>query len=72
MTQTATAYGNGENWGLLQDEEQNLALMVPGTELPEGILTEATFDMVLEDAKTGETVGTVPVTVGMNLDPSAQ
>jgi len=71
LDDTAEAYGTGENWGLLQDEEQMISLQVSKAKLPEGILTEITFDLILQDAATGEEKAVVPVNVGLHLDPNS-
>ena len=72
LAQTAEAYGNGENWGLLQNEEQLLSLSVPRSDLPEGILTEIAFDLTLRNAATEEEGGTVPVKAAVHLDPAGE
>ena len=69
LSNTAEANGNGDNWGLLPGEEQPLTLWVNRADLPEGILTEMTFDLQSQNAATGETAGTVPVKIGLSLDP---
>lgn len=71
LENTAEAYGNGANWGLLENEQQMINLTVPKADLPEGAITEITFDLVSQDAASGEAKMTVPVTVELTLDPSA-
>ena len=69
LSNTAEANGNGDNWGLLPGEEQPLTLWVNRADLPEGTLTEMAFDLLSQNAATGETAGTVPVKIGLYLDP---
>ena len=67
--ETCEVYGSGENWGLMPEESQRLLLNVPGeklagTERINGI----TFELALEDAASGEALGTVPVEVGLDIE----
>ncbi len=66
----ATAYGNGENWGLLKDETQFLQLSLPLADLA-GMspITEITFNLRLVNAadETQE-IGVVPVKVYLLLE----
>ena len=65
---TQEAYGTGENWGLLKDEEQNLSILIPADGIPGGPLRELTFDLKLKDAVSGEEIGTVPVKVAFRTE----
>ena len=65
---TATCYGNGENWGLLPEELQQLVLTIPAGELEAiGTITDITFDLNLRPTEEDEPFGTVPVKVQANL-----
>lgn len=61
----ATAYGMGENWGLLPQETQILTASVPGAAIPQAEeISDLAFSLALLDAKDESVVlGTVPVTV---------
>ena len=61
----ATAYGMGENWGLLPQETQMLTASVPGAAIPQAEeISDLAFSLALLDAKDESVVlGTVPVTV---------
>ena len=65
---TAACYGNGDNWGLLKDEYQQLVLTIPASEI-EGVeaVTDVTFDLNLRPTEDDEPFGTVPVTLRANL-----
>ena len=66
---TAEVIGNGDDFGLLKGEQQPLYLSVP-LELPEGTdaITDITFSLTLLDAANGEQpIGSVPVTISLNL-----
>ena len=64
----AEVFGNGENWGLLTGESQNLNLILPAAELPvSGELTEMTFLLHVVDAGTEEELATVPVSVSLSM-----
>ena len=58
--------GSGENWGLLPDEMQVLYLKLDDLAGQE-TLTTIRFDLVVLDAATEETLGTVPVEIVLNL-----
>lgn len=67
----AEAFGTGDHWGLLKDEEQMLTVTVPGTDLPEGTVTEILFDLTLRNAQTDETIGAVSVKISVNPEQAA-
>ena len=67
----AEAYGSGDNWGLIQNENQYLQVALPMDELPvTEQLTNITFDLILVDASSDEQIGTVPVAVSLLLSLS--
>ena len=70
--ETAEAYGQGENWGLLPDggDSAILSFVLPAYAY-EGIetLSDITFDLTMENAADpDQTFGTVPVHVTLSLD----
>ena len=67
----ATAYGTGENWGLLPQETQVMTVLIPAADIPPAEeITEMTFSLSLPDAKDESVIlGTVPVTVTIRLSP---
>ena len=68
LSQTAEAYGSGENWGLLPQEEQYLTVTVPVADLPQvDEITDVTFTLTSVDMQTNEAIGEVPVTVSLKL-----
>ena len=67
---SATAYGSGENWGLLRDEKQMLHLSVPAEALA-GLnpLTDIVFELqLINAADESEVLGNVPVDVHLLLN----
>lgn len=68
LPDTAEVYGNGENWGLLKDEEQTLFLpvdisAVSGTDRVDSI----TFDLEVCSAETEALMTVIPVQVSCNV-----
>ena len=68
---TGTAYGMGENWGLLPGEEQLLTLNMPGGQIADlSPVTDIAFTLVSRDAADDTVLGEVPVAVQTNIDVS--
>ena len=67
--QTTTVNGKGDYWGLLQNENQPLALSIPLELLAgEQEITLLNFDLIVKDAVDGETVlETIPVRISLLL-----
>ena len=63
----ATAYGNGDNWGLLPQETQILTANIPATDIPPmEEITDIAFNLTLINAADeSETLGSVPITVSI-------
>ena len=61
---SAECFGAGDNWGLVKDETQYLALSIPAEALGGAeTFTEMTFDLIVTDAATETELGVVPVKV---------
>lgn len=66
-------FGSGENWGMMPGEKAYLTLLLPLDSLEiEGNLTSVTFDLEVSDAATEEILGSVPVSVSMDLPLKGQ
>ena len=65
---TEEVYGNGENDGLIQNEEQILMTAIPKSVLEgQEAVTGVSFVLKLLDAETDDELGAVPVEVTLNL-----
>ncbi|MBE5810537.1 MAG: hypothetical protein E7318_06315 [Clostridiales bacterium] len=69
---SATIYGSGDNWGLLQGETQYAMVPVSLASLTDPVLTSITFNLNCLDAATNESKGVVPVEILLHCDLSAQ
>ena len=68
LTEGADVFGSGDSWGLLEGEAQMLMLSIPYGSLADmDAITQIDFDLTLEDAVTGENLGTVPVQMVLQL-----